>query len=80
MCPGQVKYVDGVVGIVRATTICRRITGVRGREEKMSKKGEIVVAVGIEVVAFQRQGCDPPQGPASGGLNLSATSQAVGVD
>ena len=62
----QGRRIMGVVrwvAIVRATTICRRIIGVRGREEKMSKKREreIVVEVGIEVVAFQRQGCDPPQ-------------------
>ena len=59
------------MGLVRATTICRGIIGVRGG---IGRKRKIVVAVDIKVVAFQRQGCDPPQGPASGRLDLSVTS------
>ena len=69
------------MGKVRATTMCRRIIGVRGREERnRQRERKIVVVMGIEVVAFQRQGCDPPQGPVSGRIDLSVTSQALGVD
>ena len=42
--------------MVRATTICRGIIGVRDREELKSKKREIVGAIGIEEVAVAFQG------------------------
>ena len=52
-------------GRVSAMTIGRRIQrGVRERERKKVKEG-IVVVVLITVAALQKQGCSPPQDPAS---------------